>query len=129
MRKKSIIKAVVLLAVTGLVLTACKDDLNGNGTINVSVKHEGLKVGQALVYLNRDSTYHPDSLNDEFDKKERADAFGDVHFDNIEPGRYYLFAEGRETGKKALVGGMDSVVVKKRQRHNSYYITIKTDLR
>ncbi|AMR32298.1 hypothetical protein A0256_13155 [Mucilaginibacter sp. PAMC 26640] len=129
MPKYKIIAKAFLLAITILSLAACKDDLNGNGTINVKVIHQELQVGQALVYLNRDSTYHPDSLHDEFDKKERADAVGEVHFDNIEPGRYYLFAEGRETGKNTIVRGIDSVIVNKRQRQNAYDVRIRTSLK
>lgn len=122
-------KAAFLLAGTGISLAACKKDLNGNGTVNVQVTHMGQNVSRALVYLNRDSTYHPDSLNDEFDKQERADANGVVHFDNIEPGRYYLYAEGRELLGKSTVCGIDSIDVKKRQRQNSYDIEVRTILK
>ncbi|RYE22955.1 MAG: hypothetical protein EOP45_07500 [Sphingobacteriaceae bacterium] len=122
-------KKAILLVVTGFCLTACKDDLNGNGSVLVKVNHQGLKVGQALVYLNRDSTYHPDSLNDEFDKQGRADVIGEVSFTNLEPGKYFMFAEGKEPGSYATVRGTDSVVVKKRYRQNSYNITIKTALK
>lgn len=126
---KTKIFEVLFMTVLCLSLTACKDDLSGKGSVTVKISHQGLNVGQAVVYLNKDSTYHPDSLNDEFDKLQRADAAGEVQFSNVEPGKYYLYAEGRDPGLKSIVWGTDSIVIKKKFRQNSYDVTINTTIK
>lgn len=122
------------LLFTGFTLIAflvasCEKEVNGNGLLHVTVEHQDLDVARAVVYLNRDSTYHPDSLNDEYDVLQKADAAGEVSFADLAPGTYYVYALGHERSHQLKVEGMDSVVINKRHRQNSYELTIQTRLK
>lgn len=117
----------------GLVIltfaTSCKKDHAANGSLKVIVEHNGLKVNGASVYLNRDSTYHPDSLNDEYDKMQKADAIGEVTFHDLAPGIYYVYVAGHERDEHLDIEGTDSITITDRQRQNDYELTVRTVLR
>ncbi|WP_147321908.1 hypothetical protein [Mucilaginibacter conchicola] len=110
-------------------MAACKKDGTANGSLKVIVEHNGIKINGASVYLNRDSTYHPDSLNDEYDKMQKADAIGEVVFHNLMPGTYYVYAAGFERDNHAGIEGADSIIITDRQRQNDYELKLHTTLR
>jgi hypothetical protein len=117
------------LAVLYFAMAGCKKDNAANGSLKVIVEHNGIKVTGASVFLNRDSTYHPDSLNDEYDKIQKADATGEVVFHDLKPGTYYIYASGFERENHNDIEGTDSIVITDRQRQNDYELKLRMALR
>ncbi|NHA03486.1 hypothetical protein G7092_06765 [Mucilaginibacter sp. HC2] len=105
-----------------LLLGACNKDVDSDGYLLVTVKYKGAAVSQATVYIRKDSLYQPLVKMIKYDSVQRADGSGVVLFNNLEAGKYYIYATG------SGVCGTDSVTIRKRYRENNYDIVVNTTI-
>lgn len=121
MRKCRIIIVVFFM----LLGASCqKDDLNGNGTVLVTARENGVAVPQALIYLKADTLANPGLPLAQYDQSMRADASGQASFEDLKPGNYYFFATGFSETDQRTVTGETHLTIIRRYRQNDYTITI-----
>jgi hypothetical protein len=121
--KSPSIAFICFVFLLGLSINSCVKDFSGNGSLKVKFTHSGTSVGQAIVYLNKDSVYLPTGPNDEYDHSLSADAEGVVSFANLEAGKYFVYASG--FSRNRTVEGVDSIIIRRRFRQNDYDLIVK----
>ncbi|HWJ27132.1 MAG TPA: hypothetical protein VNS32_11355 [Flavisolibacter sp.] len=109
-----------------LLFSRCKKESSGNAALLVTVVFNGKAIPQASVYLQKETLSNPGIPLSEFDQQKRADAQGQAYFENLEPGDYFLYAEGYSSVINARVKGASGITVKKKFRQNQRTITIET---
>jgi hypothetical protein len=108
-----------------IFLIACEKS-KPNGSVLVTAKSEGKALGQAVVYLKKDTLSNPGLPLEQFDEVKRADASGQAYFDELTPGKYYFYADGYSPSAKKYVHGDGNVIVVYRTRSNTYDLIIDT---
>ncbi|MBS1771241.1 MAG: hypothetical protein JST82_00170 [Bacteroidetes bacterium] len=102
-----------------LLIISCKKDNINNGDVLARVYYKGNQVPRATVSLFKDTTDKPLKLM-------VSDAIGEVSFSQLEPGDYYLFANGNWYNPYMNICGKQFVRVLYKAQSNHYDVIIDT---
>lgn len=91
-----------LFVLTMLVFFSCKkndntfdgNSIKGSLSVEVHVKHHSYDVAAIMVYLKKDATEFPGRDSSTYNFKGQTDGYGKVTFENLFPGKYYVYASG-----------------------------------
>lgn len=113
----SIFNIIVII----LLIASC-DKNDGNGTIFVTVSHNGKTISQASLFLKqgRDTT---SAIISTFEQEQSSDGNGHGTFYNLSPGTYTIFAKGVDEDLK-IVSGRSIINIERRYRQNDYNVGI-----
>lgn len=107
----------IILSVVCFCFTNCESTfIEGNGHILVTVQGQG----HSTVYLNAGTLENPNLPLDDYDYSLPIDALRQVHFTNLPPNDYFIYA----TNVSGSLTGIGSVQIVSRYRHNTYPVTI-----
>lgn len=91
-----------LLVFILLAFFACKKNQNttdgngikGNLSLEVHVKHHSYDVAAITVYLKMNATEFPGRDSSIYNLSGQTDGYGKITFNNLYPGKYYVYASG-----------------------------------
>lgn len=99
--------SITALVIISLLFAACaKDDTKSS--ILVSVKDGTDYLGQAVVYLKKDTSSLMPTLND-YSQYKIGDAKGEVSFEGLEAGRYHFYAIGYSNKLQKEIKGYTTI--------------------
>jgi hypothetical protein len=103
-------KKFKLFVTTLIILTlGCteKPGTGGKNTLVAIVKHHGLVIPNATVYIKYGSTEFPGENTSLYDDYKTAGSDGRVEFRNLKRGDYYLYGVGFDNAiNQTVVGGI-----------------------
>ena len=115
---------VNFLLVSGLFVFSCEKQ-NASGSLLATFKSHGGSVPFATIYIKYGTNNNPNIPLSQYDQSQRADGTGQVYFNELLPGDYYLFAMGFDAKARKMIKGDTSIKVRPRSRQNIYEVTIE----
>lgn len=98
---------LVLIAITGSVVSCTKPGTGGKAKLNIHVVHEttGNVVPGAVVYIKYGTSEFPGGDPSYYDDKRTADNSGRCEFEGLKRGNYYLYAQGVHPPSSTITAG------------------------
>ncbi len=99
-----------------IFLIACNKNagIGGNNTIVATVKHHGLVIPNATVYIKYNATEFPGENTSLYDDYKTAGLDGKVKFDGLKRGDYYFYGIGFDTTiNQTVIGGVPVQLLQK----------------
>ncbi len=110
-------RKLTLLVTTLIILfTSCSKNAGtgGNNTIVATVKHHGLVIPNATVYIKYNATEFPGENTSVYDDYKTAGSDGKVKFEGLKRGDYYFFGIGFDsTINQTVIGGVPVQLLQK----------------
>lgn len=108
-----------LLLLSIFTLNACKKEchgpkstsVEGKVVLNVHVVHHTWDVSYTHVYLKYNTTTFPGADSTLYDLKQTTDGNGEVSFNKLYPGNYYLYTKGFDSTFGATVTGYKQITI------------------
>lgn len=99
-----------------LILNSCSKNAGpgGNNTVIATVKHHGLIIPNATVYIKYNATEFPGENPSVYDDYKTAGKDGKVKFEGLKRGDYYFFGKGFDsTINQIVIGGIPVQLLQK----------------
>lgn len=109
-------KLTIVVTTLIILFTSCSKNAGtgGKNTIVATVKHHGLIIPNATVYIKYDATEFPGSNTSLYDDYKTAGMDGKVKFENLKRGDYYFFGIGFDTTiNQTVIGGIPVQLLQK----------------
>ncbi len=100
MKNQIITNLVSVLFLLLIGVSACKKDpssdkiIYGTLSLEIQVKHHSWNVPNIPLYLKKNASQYPGPDTSLYELRTVADSDGKAIFEQLYPGKYYLFAEG-----------------------------------
>lgn len=106
------------------LLSGCEKE-NGYGSVKVTVIYPGRKMSNVKVFYKKGMLTNPNILLENYDGMLTSNSSGEITFDNIAPGNYFLYAKAIDTDANRVVEGSAGITVRQRFRDcNTYDVII-----
>lgn len=98
------------------MISSCSQNAGtgGNNTVIATVKHHGLIIPNATVYIKYNATEFPGENPNLYDDYKTAGKDGKVKFEGLKRGDYYFFGKGFDTTiNQIVIGGIPVQLLQK----------------
>lgn len=109
-------KLILLITTIIILLSSCTKNAGtgGNNTIVATVKHHGLVIPNATVYIKYNAIEFPGENTSVYDDYKTAGKDGKVKFEGLKRGDYYFFGTGFDsTINQTVIGGVPIQLLQK----------------
>ena len=103
---KNVLPLLLLLAFTTFLFASCKKEgIGGKSSVSGYVKHHGLAISNAVVYIKYGATEFPGTDISKYDDRATSNSEAFFEIENLRRGNYYLYSVGFDNSISEVVFG------------------------
>jgi hypothetical protein len=122
---KTIFKTALITAIIIFPAACKKNGTGGKSTVQGKVKHHGLTIPGAMVYIKYDATDFPGADISVYDASVQASSStGQYEFTDLLPGNYYIYGVGYDSTISEAVFGGTALKIKYSERKETLELNV-----